>query len=209
MIKIRTKGKGVDYVLNSLAEDKLKASLRCLGKKGVFLEIGKFDIMTNSKLDMASFANEITFRCVMTENIFTLEQEQEVKDANRMIQRDLDNGIIQPLPLTVFQVQEMEKAFRHLSTGKHVGKVLIQIRENEKSTASIPMQVSAKIHFDSEMVYIVPGGLGGFGLELADWMMLRGCRKLVLSSRYGIRDGYQAYRIKYEPFIDWLVDQLI
>jgi len=40
------------------------------------------------------------------------------------------------------------------------------------------------------------GGLGGFGLELADWLVLRGARKLVLSSRTGIRTGYQNLRVR-------------
>jgi fatty acid synthase len=40
------------------------------------------------------------------------------------------------------------------------------------------------------------GGLGGFGLELADWLVLRGARKLVLTSRTGIRTGYQSLRVR-------------
>jgi len=38
--------------------------------------------------------------------------------------------------------------------------------------------------------------LGGFGLELADWLVLRGARKLVLSSRTGIRTGYQSLHVR-------------
>ena len=38
--------------------------------------------------------------------------------------------------------------------------------------------------------------MGGFGLELADWLVLRGARKLVLSSRTGIRTGYQNLRVR-------------
>ncbi len=45
-----TKGKGVDVVLNSLAEDKLQASVRCLAKGGRFLEIGKLDLLKNNNL---------------------------------------------------------------------------------------------------------------------------------------------------------------
>ena len=45
-------------------------------------------------------------------------------------------------------------------------------------------------------VLIFAGGLGGFGLELADWLVLRGARKLVLSSRTGIRTGYQSLRVR-------------
>jgi len=38
------------------------------------------------------------------------------------------------------------------------------------------------------------GGLGGFGLELADWMILRNSRNIILTTRTGIRNGYQALR---------------
>ena len=38
--------------------------------------------------------------------------------------------------------------------------------------------------------------MGGFGLELADWLVLRGASKLVLSSRTGIRTGYQSLRVR-------------
>lgn len=193
MIKIRTRGKGVDYVLNSLAEDKLAASVRCLGMCGVFLEIGKFDIMNNSKLDMGSFAKEIEFRAVFADNLIT--RPDDLKVLHAMLQKDLDSGLIQPLPSTIFELNEVEKAFRYLSTGKHVGKVLIQVRENEMAPLSKPMRVFARSYCQPDMVYIIAGGLGGFGLELADWMILRGARKLVLSSRSGITTGYQKYRL--------------
>ena len=39
------------------------------------------------------------------------------------------------------------------------------------------------------------GGLGGFGLELVDWLILRGAKNLVLTSRIGIKNGYQRSRV--------------
>ncbi len=50
MIMKETNGKGVDIVLNSLAEEKLRASLACLGLNGRFLEIGLMDIYMNNLL---------------------------------------------------------------------------------------------------------------------------------------------------------------
>lgn len=47
---METDGRGVDLVLNSLAEEKLLASVRCLAKSGRFLEIGKFDLANNNPL---------------------------------------------------------------------------------------------------------------------------------------------------------------
>ena len=45
-----TGGRGVDVVLNSLAEDKLQSSVQLLAQHGRFLEIGKFDLANNSPL---------------------------------------------------------------------------------------------------------------------------------------------------------------
>jgi len=47
---LETSGKGVDLILNSLSEEKLQASVRCLAIGGRFLEIGKFDISNNKAL---------------------------------------------------------------------------------------------------------------------------------------------------------------
>ncbi|KAJ8026947.1 Fatty acid synthase [Holothuria leucospilota] len=51
----QTKGSGVNLVLNSLAEEKLDASLRCLSQNGRFLEIGKYDLSQNRLLGMCDF----------------------------------------------------------------------------------------------------------------------------------------------------------
>ena len=41
---------GVDIVINSLAGEKLKATLNLVARDGHFLEIGKFDLSQNSQL---------------------------------------------------------------------------------------------------------------------------------------------------------------
>ena len=61
LIMSKTNGRGVDLVLNSLAEQKLQASFRCLAAGGRFLEIGKFDLVNNSRLGMLYFINLVHF----------------------------------------------------------------------------------------------------------------------------------------------------
>jgi len=63
LIMSETKGRGVDLVLNSLAEEKLQASVRCLAGRGRFLEIGKFDLNNNSRLGRLLFINLFHFYC--------------------------------------------------------------------------------------------------------------------------------------------------
>lgn len=76
-----------------------------------------------------------------------------------------------------------------------MGKVLVQVRDDPESLVTLPVPVLKQIYFNPDFSYVIPGGLGGFGLELADWMAIRGARKLVLNSSRGISKGYQAYRI--------------
>lgn len=60
-----------------------------------------------------------------------------------------------------------------------------------------------KTWLSSERVYIVTGGLGGFGLELVEWLVERGARHLILCSRAGVRTGYQRKKLAYlERFFD-------
>lgn len=194
MIMHRTKGRGVDFVLNSLADDKLLASVRCLARGGTFLEIGKFDIMNDTSLGMGAFARETSFRAIFADNLIHMPDERKI--IYELIDKDLRKGIIQPLHSTVFQVNDIESAYRYLSTGKHVGKVMIQVRETELSVASVPIKATPKVYCNSNLVYIVAGGLGGFGIELADWLVLRGARILTLNSRRGVTTSYQSCRIK-------------
>lgn len=54
------------------------------------------------------------------------------------------------------------------------------------------MTAVSKTFCPAHKSYVITGGLGGFGLELAQWLVLRGAQKLVLTSRSGIRTGEQS-----------------
>uniref|UniRef100_A0A2C9GS69 Fatty acid synthase n=1 Tax=Anopheles arabiensis TaxID=7173 RepID=A0A2C9GS69_ANOAR len=194
LIKERTNGRGVDFVLNSLSEEKLQASIRCLARGGHFLEIGKYDMMKDSKLAMTFFQRGITFSAVLVDLLFQ-EKRDLLLELHKLIMKDLAKGIIQPLPTTVFQAHEIEQAFRYLATAKHIGKVVLKIRDNEDDLASVPISYLPRVYCNPEQTFVIAGGLGGFGLELSDWLIIRGCRKLLLSSSRGITKPYQQYRI--------------
>ncbi|OTF78844.1 Fatty acid synthase-like protein [Euroglyphus maynei] len=227
MILQDTNGKGVDIVLNSLADDKLFASINCLAPYGRFLEIGKFDLSQNSKLNLSQIMKNKTFHGILLDNMIhvydctpmnILRQRGKIRD---LIYEGMENGVIQPLNRTIFTVDECEKAFRYMTTGKHMGKILIKIREEEIAGNSDFAEIMARNDslripalprtvFHSDKSYIITGGLGGFGLELMNWMIEREARHFVLTSRNGVKNLYQKWRIdhftemgvKIEIFID-------
>lgn len=194
MIMDETNGAGVDYVLNSLSEEKLIASVRCLSRGGIFMEIGKFDIFNSSNLDMRLFARCITFRAIFCDQLHQMPDALGI--IRDRIEVDLACGIIRPLPTTVFASCDAEKAFRYLGGAKHIGKVLLQMRKSDGEPLPLSFNILPKIVCNPELVYVLVGGLGGFGLELADWLVIRGAQNIVLNSRCGAKNAYQLYRIR-------------
>uniref|UniRef100_A0A8B9MP20 Fatty acid synthase n=1 Tax=Accipiter nisus TaxID=211598 RepID=A0A8B9MP20_9AVES len=191
-----TNGKGVNLVLNSLAEEKLQASLRCLARHGRFLEIGKFDLSNNSQLGMALFLKNVAFHGILLDAIFEAGN-QEWEAVSELLKKGIKDGVVKPLRSTVFNKEEVEGAFRFMAQGKHIGKVMIKVQEEEKEyplrrSESVKISAISRTSCPSTKSYIITGGLGGFGLELAQWLVERGAQKLVLTSRSGIRTGYQA-----------------
>lgn len=82
--------------------------------------------------------------------------------------------------------------FRYMATGKHIGKVVLEIIPESSATPDTTLVPAVpRVNTHAHMVYVITGGLGGLGLELAGWLISRGARKLVLTSRRGITTGYQ------------------
>ncbi|KAF6215593.1 hypothetical protein GE061_010349 [Apolygus lucorum] len=201
MVLNSTAGKGVNVVLNSLAGEQLLASVRCLAEGGRFLEIGKVDLSNNSALGMAVFLKNTTFHGILLDALFQVSIENPEKaEVSRLMQEGIRSGEVRPLPVTVFQNTQLEEAFRYMATGKHIGKVVLKIRQEELERIVEPRQefVSAisKTYLDRDKSYIIVGGLGGFGLELAEWLVTRGATKLVLTSRSGVTNGFQELSLR-------------
>lgn len=207
----QTGGKGVDVVLNSLSEDKLQASVRALGSHGRFLEIGKYDLSQNNPLGMSAFLKNIAFHGILLDALFVtgpsvppIIREQK-KQVAALVRDGIKSGAVRPLPSEVFERDQVEQAFRFMASGKHIGKVVVKIRDEERDGAKFkltstptPIKLLAlpRTTFHPLKTYIITGGLGGFGLELAHWLVQRGARNLVLTSRTGPRDAYQKLSIE-------------
>ncbi|TMS37085.1 hypothetical protein L596_004095 [Steinernema carpocapsae] len=197
-IRHQTKGRGVDCVLNSLANEMLQASVRCLAEHGRFLEIGKVDLSQNSKLGMAVFLKNVTFHGILLDAVMdaSIGNKYDWIEISRLFEEGIKNGVVQPLNAHVFDGDKAEEGFRFMSKGLHKGKVLIQVRTEEPEKICPPsvkkVRAVRRTLCHPQHVYLITGGLGGFGLELTQFLINRGARNIVLTSRTGIRTGYQA-----------------
>lgn len=201
-----TDGLGVDIVLNSLVEEKLKAGINCLSESGRFLEIGKYDIIQNSEVDMSCFHGNRSLHVICMAHLMIdwdkyISSETSLIFLKNTIQRDLNHQKIRPINSTIFQKEQYLDAFRYMMAGNHMGKILIQMRDEDHhdyDSRDKPMKVKSIIrsHFDGNMSYILIGGLGGFGLEIMYWMCQKGARKFIITSRSGIKNDFQKFYVE-------------
>uniref|UniRef100_A0A224X4N0 Fatty acid synthase n=1 Tax=Panstrongylus lignarius TaxID=156445 RepID=A0A224X4N0_9HEMI len=198
MVMEKTRGRGVDVILNSLAEDKLQASVRCLAKHGRFLEIGKFDLSNNTPLGMSVLLKNTSIHGILLDSLFEAGSESDEKmEVVKLIKDGISSGAVRPLPSTTFSHLQIEQSFRYMASGKHIGKVLLKIRDEEedkvvKNPVTNLVPAVPRTYMNPDKSYVIVGGLGGLGLELTEWLLTRGAKNIVLVSRSGVSNGYQS-----------------
>ena len=181
-----TDGRGVDVVLNSLAGKLLTASWDCIATLGRFVEIGKRDIHQNANLPMAPFRRNVMFASVDLVLIY----ETQPKLAQYILEESaklIFSGEVKPAhPIAEYTFEDVEKAMRLMQQGKHVGKVVLVPRPEDKLPVTPERFNDLRSRFDADKVYLIMGGLGGLGTALAEWMVRAGARRIAVFSRSGM-----------------------
>jgi acyl transferase domain-containing protein/acyl carrier protein len=181
-IRAITGGRGVDVVLNSLAGEFVTRSMSLLGPGGRFIELGKVDI-----LDAAAVPAGVAY------HHFDLGEECERDGAlwQKMFAELLaaiEAGALRPLPREVYAMEDARSAFRYMAQGRHIGKLVLTI--DGVDGAHQALHGRARIAGDG--AYLITGGLGGLGLEVARWLVEKGAGQVVLMSRKAAPDELTA-----------------
>ena len=177
-----THGYGVDVVLNSLSGDALKKSFSLLAPYGRFIEVGKVDIAQNNKLSMQAFNRNLLFASVDFDRM-AVERVPVIEKITKKVSKGFSEGYFKPLPTKSFQANQIREAFRYMSKGQHIGKILV--KNEESQTLNLRTVRNREDLFLKEGSYLVVGGTGGFGLEVSKWLALNGAGQIILASRKG------------------------
>jgi len=186
-----TGGEGVDVVLNSLAGEALAKGLAVLRNRGRFVELGVRDMQQNRRLAMAPFRNNLAFYFVDFARV-KREEPQRVQDVLRDVSALMAEGTYSPLPVRVFPASQAREAFRLMAHARHTGKIVLSMNDPEVRVA--PPRGAGRLKADA--TYLITGGLGGFGLLVARWMVRQGARHLVLTGRSGAATGEQRAAVR-------------
>ena len=162
-----TGGAGVDIVLNSLAGDFIDRSVSVLRRGGCFLEIGKAGIWTQEQMTAAR--PDVAYFPIYLGSVDLAIVQQMLRE----LMDAFESRELVPLPIRRFALTEAVEAFRFMAQAKHIGKIVVTIEGGAPARPAVR----------ADATYLITGGLGALGLEVARHLVSRGARHLVLAGR--------------------------
>ena len=136
---------------------------------------------------MSVFLKNTTFHGILLDSLFDAASDNaHKKEVVRLLTEGLMNGAVVPLQTTVFSEDQVEQAFRYLiiyflsrigyysctvktslenyrfiAAGKHIGKVVIKVRDEEPAKVTKPKQKSVtaipRTYINPDKTYILVG----------------------------------------------------
>ena len=172
----------MDVVLNTLAGEFIAPTLAVLKTGGRFVELGVLNVLdeqqaTARRPDMSFYKFRLTG---------ALEESPQL--AAKLLGRlakGLEARRLRPLPLRIFAHSRMIEAFQSMAQGRHIGKLVLSLPAGRAANETQPA-------LRPDALYLVTGGLGGLGLQAAEWLVGRGARRLALVSRKAPDSAAQA-----------------
>lgn len=124
-VRRATGGQGVDVILNSLTGDGLRESWRSLSKFGRFVDIGKREQGSKTRLELTNADGNASY---LSFDLFALlaERPKVVKRLLTDVSQLLKYSKIRPAtPVTTFSISDVEAALKAQQTGKTIGKLVV------------------------------------------------------------------------------------
>lgn len=183
-ILAKTDNKGVDVVLNSLAGEAINRNFQVLKPFGRFLELGKRDFYENTRIGLRPFRNNISYFGIDADQLMQ-ERPALTRELFTDMMQLFHQGILHPLPYTTFDANQVIDAFRYMQQSKQIGKIVVTYDNGIHAKPAASESPKQYLTLSPDASYLVTGGLGGFGLRTAQWLVEKGARHLILISRTG------------------------
>jgi len=166
-VMVRTEGHGVDIVLNSLIGPFIPQSMGVLAAGGHFIEIGKRQVLDAAQAKaLREDVNYAAFDLAET----VRREPNRIKAMLKSLRQGFEDGAFEPLPCRIFPATSAVTAFRTMAKAKHIGKLVVA-------------QSGRTAGLRSDRTYLVTGGLGALGRQVASSLVAGGAQSLILIGR--------------------------
>jgi len=207
-----TSCQGVNMVLSPYADASLyEESVFALADSGLYIEMGRATVDPTVE-EFSLKLMQKGMRYVRVDAMAILNDKSSHSSLSKCMTEDMKKGLIKPLTATIYEAKDISQAFSAATSKNITEKVVVQVREESSAlTKKVELPVHPHVTCDPKKVYVLVGGMGGFGLELAHWLVQRGARNIMFTSRRGVTTGYQEHKIailreNYKANIEVLVN---
>lgn len=170
-----TNGRGIDIVLNSLTSEGFKeATLHACANGARFVEMSKLSIWKPD--EVYRIRPDVQYTIADVSSLDPDEWRRLMQNLNEY----LEKKIVNPIPYVRFDGTNIREALRYLQKAKQIGKVVCVMPELKLERGE--MKVFNQLFYDRS-TYLITGGLGGIGFEVAKWMLDKGAKHIILAGR--------------------------
>ena len=177
-----TGGQGVDVVLNSLGGEFIGRSMELLRFGGRFVELGKRDLYGDRNVSLFPLRDNISYFAVDVDQL-SGRRHQDVAERHDRGAAHIEAGQARTIPYRAFPASRAAEAFRSLQHSRHIGKLVLTFDQRPAVEQAAQEGGFAP---DPSGAYLVTGGAGGLGAEVARWLAERGAGHLALVNRRGL-----------------------
>lgn len=172
LIRTTKQGRGIDVVICLQADRHVAGAMSTLSDFGHFIDI---NATVSQDLLPPSMSNVTFTRFDMA----TVIRDRPAV-VSRLFQQAFSNlALVGPSPLAVVSAGSLRTEATY-NTAKHL---VVSLKDAD--LVCKPPIPAEKLELDSGATYVLAGGLGALGLDVANWMVDHGARHLVFLSRSG------------------------
>ncbi len=175
-----TAGQGVDLILNTRGAASGQRLLAALAPLGRFVDIVAATPAHAEPPVTTTGGGNLTR--ITVDPIALLHQRPLMSRLLSEVNARFQDGTFKPLPTQLLPADRAAAAIA-LVRESPLGRVVLTLRSVDASAILPPYQTAPLFH--AEATYLITGGFGAFGLELARWLGRQGVKHLVLTGRQG------------------------
>ncbi|MGU9978868.1 SDR family NAD(P)-dependent oxidoreductase [Phreatobacter sp. HK31-P] len=174
-----TGGRGVDVILNTLSAEMNRDNLRLL-RPGSGRLVDLRNMHYGAQLDYAALQSGVMFSAFDL-GVMAAADHDYMTGLLEEIAPLFENDTLRPVPYRSAPVERIGETIRSFRKAAHIGKFVATFTDSTVDMAP----AAAPVALTDQGIYLISGGLSGFGLSTARWLASNGARHLVLVGRRG------------------------
>uniref|UniRef100_A0A8D9DYQ6 Fatty acid synthase n=1 Tax=Cacopsylla melanoneura TaxID=428564 RepID=A0A8D9DYQ6_9HEMI len=183
-VKFATQGAGLDLIVNALSGSHFRSAINCTGFRSRMVNLNRKVGLDGTLIGLSMFLPSVELSTFGSDDLLGLSEEAKAEIVSA-VTAGIASGVVKPIPSRVMTgphtgVKALEK-LNGSTEGDSFERIVLSLeRERPKSLLPEP-SVNVKYMFEPDKSYLIVGGKAGTWLDLAEFLLLRGARHILVT----------------------------